>query len=417
MQRIIFDQSPWLIFIALLVSLTATWLLYGQQNNWSRRINQMLSLLRFLVIFLICILALGPVLRLISNETEKPGIAIVLDQSSSMWFADSVSAKKILPQLNELSSKLQASGFEPVIQDFFGKPANGSFQSPSSDINGAINQAELDFDGRNLSGVVVVSDGIYNSGVSPMYHPASVPVYVLGFGDTTQRRDLKIKALRYNRIAYLGNQFPVRAEVQILGDLQGSFEISARHKNHVIASQKSGILPGNGFIPFDFLLDAKEPGLQKIDFVVNPVTGEQNLENNRFSAFIEILDSRKKILIIAPAPHPDIKLMHSVVEKNGNYETQIFIPGVTSFEPSFLNKEKPDLIIFNQSPDQKNITTQLVRKWMNEKVPALFVIGEQTSLKNLPSIRFKRIPILCMMLRINVSSSIPDVPIRPSVRI
>jgi hypothetical protein len=386
MQRIIFDHSPWLILVALLIGALASWFLYRHEYNWSRLTNQILTALRFVVIFFVAVLLLGPVIRMVSNETEKPAIAIVLDQSSSMWLADSVSAKKILPQLESFRNKLTSSGYEIVTRDFSGNAITGVFQSPVSDLNGAIKQTALDFEGRNLSGIVVVSDGIYNSGVSPLYHPAATPVYTLGFGDTTQRRDLKFKSLHYNRITYLGNRFPVHAEIQVLGDLDGSFEISAKSKGRTIASQRAVIQPGNKFMPFEFLLDATEPGLQRIDFAVTPVPGEHNPQNNKFSAFIEVLDSRKKILIVAPAPHPDIKLIHTILEKNGNYEAKIYIPGVTSNEPEFVNKGRPDLVIFNQAPDLKNLTTPLVRKWMTDKIPAFFIVGEQTALKMLPTV-------------------------------
>jgi hypothetical protein len=286
MQRIIFDHSPWLILIALLISALASWFLYRHEYNWSRLTNQILTALRFVVIFFVAVLLLGPVIRMVSNETEKPAIAIVLDQSSSMWLADSVSAKKILPQLESFRNKLASSGYEIVTRDFSGHAVTGIFGSPVSDLNSAINQTELDFEGRNLSGIVVVSDGIYNSGVSPLYQPAATPVYALGFGDTTQRRDLKFKSLQYNRVTYLGNRFPVRAEIQVLGDLNGSFEISAKAKGRTIASQRAVIQPGNKFMPFEFLLDATEPGLQRIDFAVTPIRGEHNPQNNKFSAFI-----------------------------------------------------------------------------------------------------------------------------------
>ena len=67
MQRIIFDYSPWLILIALLIGALASWFLYRHEYNWSRLTNQILTALRFVVIFFVAVLLLGPVIRIVSN--------------------------------------------------------------------------------------------------------------------------------------------------------------------------------------------------------------------------------------------------------------------------------------------------------------------------------------------------------------
>ena len=38
--------------------------------------------------------------------------------------------------------------------------------------------------------------------------------------------------------------------------------------------------------------------------------------------FIDILDNKQQILILAKAPHPDIAAMQSALEKNVNYEVK-----------------------------------------------------------------------------------------------
>jgi hypothetical protein len=386
MQRLILDYSPWLIFPALLLAFAAAWTLYQSDGKWSVQTNRILFLLRFLLFFLITFLLLGPVIKLIFNKTEKPAVAIILDQSLSMWLGDSISAKNIIPQLKDFQENLESSGYEVNLNDLGGNALYENFNSASSDLNGALHQAMLDYEGKNLSGVILITDGIYNTGFSPLYNPVGKPVYTLGFGDTTQRRDLKIKSLRYNSITYLGNRFPVRAEIQILGELEGSFDISATYKGRNLTTQRVVVRPDQKSISIDFLLEAEEVGLQRIDFIATPFSGERNKENNKYSAFIEVLESRKKILLISPAPHPDIKMIRSVLEKNGNYECKVISEFNGDQDVNNLANEKPDLIIFNQAPDLKNLTTSLVNRLMNLETPALFIIGQQSALKSLPAV-------------------------------
>jgi hypothetical protein len=60
-------------------------------------------------------------------------------------------------------------------------------------------------------------------------------------------------------------------------------------------------------LDFDFQLDATEKGIQRYDISVKPNSLESNKRNNFSSIFIDVVEGKKKIVLIAPAPHPDIK--------------------------------------------------------------------------------------------------------------
>ena len=62
-----------------------------------------------------------------------------------------------------------------------------------------------------------LSDGIYNSGISPSYSNFRSKFTILGIGDTISRKDLSIKSLQNNSVAFLGNKFTIRAEIQAIG--------------------------------------------------------------------------------------------------------------------------------------------------------------------------------------------------------
>ena len=63
--------------------------------------------------------------------------------------------------------------------------------------------------------MVLASDGIFNEGSSPIYGSTKLdaPVYTIALGDTTIKRDLKIRKIFHNQIAYLGDQFNVEIDV------------------------------------------------------------------------------------------------------------------------------------------------------------------------------------------------------------
>ena len=72
------------------------------------------------------------------------------------------------------------------------------------------------FSNQNIGALVLVSDGIYNRGSNPVFQAAELqyPVYSVAFGDTTEIKDLLVKKINHNQVAYLGNNFPVEVQIQ-----------------------------------------------------------------------------------------------------------------------------------------------------------------------------------------------------------
>ena len=54
---------------------------------------------------------------------------------------------------------------------------------------------------------------------------------------------------------------------------------------------------------------------ETIDFL----SGEFSNRNNRQDVYVEVIDGKEKILLLALAPHPDVKALKSIIEKNENY--------------------------------------------------------------------------------------------------
>ena len=134
-----------------------------------------------------------------------------------------------------------------------------------------------------------------------------------------------IKDVAYNKIVYQGNKFPLRVEVMAknLPDQDITVSLSQRGK---ILAQLTKASSGDELLVYDFQPMAEEQGIQKLDIQVEVKNGEYNTRNNRSSVFIEVVEGKKKILVIASSPHPDIKALREVVDKNPNYEFLVAYP-------------------------------------------------------------------------------------------
>ena len=81
---------------------------------------------------------------------------------------------------------------------------------------------------------------------------------------------------------------------------------------------------------------------------VQAMEGEFTLQNNIKNVYIDVLDSKEKILVVAASPHPDIKAIRSIVERNENYEFEVYIPGLSpEADRTFKPDNKYDLVIFH----------------------------------------------------------------------
>ncbi len=381
MQRLIFEYNPAFIVVCLLIGVVYAYVLYQSKYHWSKRVNQLLFGLRTLLVTIIALLLLGPVIKLTKNLFEKPAFVFLIDDSESIReVTDSLQRQKLLTDIERKAQELKDQDYDVTIRGL-AEQQNPSFRNGTSDLSGAIRSVASDYEGKNLAGIVLVSDGIYNSGSSPVYLPLRVPVYTIGLGDTTERVDLSLKNIAFNKIAYQGNKFPIRAEVLVKGLPNQNVTVSLFHSNKLITKQT--LNSGNkSLLQFDFQAEAIEKGIQRLDLVIDSHSSETNVRNNRSGIFIEVVEGKKKILVVAPAPHPDIKALRSVIEANSNYEFHLHIPAIKE-DPAFLQPGDVDLAIFQQVLDESGKTTALYTKFNQSPTAVMTMLSSKTSLRQL----------------------------------
>lgn len=379
-QRILFESSPAFVIVCALVALAYAGVLYYRvKHPWSKGLNTVLFAGRAVLVFFLCFLLLGPIVRHIRNFLEKPVYVIIQDNSASIKEAvDSLTRVKTEQSIQQTKQMLEEQGYQVVINNLEGEEAGPfKFTGASSDIQGALKKVANQYEGRNVAGVVLLSDGIYNAGMSPVYANYSFPVYTLGLGDTTQRTDAAIRNIAYNKIAYQGNKFPLRIEVSVRNLEDQAITVRLLQRGKVLEQQVKNTAKER-LLTFDFLPLASEKGIQKLDVQVETKPGEHNVRNNRSSVFVEVVEGKKKIVVIAPAPHPDIKVLREVLGRNSNYELQIHIPRVEELQPAALQPEGIDLVIFHQVPDLGGRTRELFQRFAQTKTSLWLILGQQS---------------------------------------
>lgn len=382
MQEIIFETSPGFIVLCVALGVGYSLLLYTNKHPWTKGLNWILLSLRGVLAFGLAFLLLGPIVKQLTNIYEKPVFVLVQDNSASIKeVTDTFTLRALTEKISALHESLTNAGYTVVQNDLDGSKINNpiDFTESASDLQGALRNVANQFEGQSVAGVVLVTDGIYNSGISPLYSNYSFPVFTVGLGDTTQRQDIALKDLVYNKIAYQGNKFPLRAEILIKGYPNQNISISLMQSGKVLERQSKNSGTGQ-LLLVEFNPVAAEQGIQRYEVQVEVKPEERNVRNNRSTAFVEVVEGKKKILMVASAPHPDIKALRAVVERNPNYEFVLHIPGVQEAESNYLRPQNIDLAIFHQSPDRRGRTRQLFQQFANSKTSLFLVIGQQSDL-------------------------------------
>jgi hypothetical protein len=380
-QRIIFDSSPGYLLLCAAVSAAIAYLLYRGKHPWSDSWNKALLGARFVLLFFLSFLLLGPIVRQITNLFEKPVFVLLYDNSASIRQTTDTTTRVLLEQkMTDMSEVLTEAGYDVKISDLQGSSVSHPlFTGSHSDLGGALRRISSQYESSQIGGVLLASDGIYNEGISPLYNVYNYPVFTLGIGDTTQHPDIVIRDVAYNKIVYQGNKFPVHVEVLIKKLTNEPVHVSLMRHGKVL-HQQTKTPAGDELMTFDFQPMADEKGMQKLDIQIDPKPGEVNVQNNRASVFVEVVAGKKKILVVASSPHPDIKALREVVDKNPNYEFLLHIPGVEPLTEQQLNPAEIDLAIFHQAPDTKGKTREVFRQFATSKTPLFLIVGSQTDL-------------------------------------
>lgn len=375
-STLLFEHSPWWIVGCAALGMLYAFLLYQKKSTWSATTNKVLFSIRFTLISFLAALLLSPFLRLVLNQVEQPVFVIALDNSTSLTAGtDSAALASMASQLDDLASTLAARDITVERRlldnqsiDRFDKVA---FDEKATDISALIRSWQTEFEGRALAGALLVSDGIYNRGMAPQYLNFGSKVFTLGVGDTIPAKDLILNNVQYNKIAYQGNLFPVRAEIVNQGIGTGDVEVSISQNGKQMGSQRVSLLETNGLLTADFRVLAEQQGLQH--YVVNVAVhaDETITSNNRQDIYIDIVEGKERILIASGAPHPDIKALKASISKNENYEVLTYVP--------MVDKELPtgtfDLVILISPFERQRRLAGLLDKVKKESISTWYIMG------------------------------------------
>jgi len=233
------------------------------------------------------------------------------------------------------------------------------------------------FANQNIAGMVLASDGLYNSGSNPLYdNRINFPIFSIAQGDTIITRDISIVKVLRNEIAFLGNNFPLEITLSAQQCKGERIQVEIWNKGNKIHTEDRIISNNDEYLKLNINLLAEDVGLQRYTITVSDFPNEKNSRNNSYTAYVDVIDSRYKILLLTEKVHPDLAAYKSAIEKNKNYAVEQV--NVTDFNRSF---ESYQLVVIFGILENNFLLTQLE----NTKVPLLLFDIQQNSNLNFTS--------------------------------
>ncbi len=384
MNQLTFQYPTWYLIFCVLLGLAFAFALYFRDNRFREKsnwLNWLLAALRFLMVTLASFFLLSPLLKAVEQQTKKPIIIIAQDASESV--AAALEDKAVLAQ--KLGELQQNFGDDFDVRTYsFGTQVrpdlDTAMQDKVSNLTEMLQTVNDLYSGENLGAIIMASDGIFNEGSNPSYFNGkfAVPIYTIALGDTTPQKDLFIKRAFHNKIAYLGDQFSVQVDIAAQ-NCSGQATNLQVYKVENGNSQRLQTVPislnrEDFFTTQEIVLDADKSGMQRYRFVLSSVDGETTLGNNSKDIFVDVLDARQKILVLANAPHPDLTAIKQSIETNKNYEVEIH--NIAGFNGQV---EAYDFAILHQLPSRTNDASRILNALDQQGTPRWYITGMQTN--------------------------------------
>ena len=380
-MHLISDFSLWFLIPIGLFSVILTFYFY-KKEGWFGDLKPfqqtLLRTLRFSSLFIIGILLLGLILQTINYRDEKPIFINLIDNSNSMMnHKDSNLVKSQIASYREKLKEKYGEKFE-LIDLYVGTNVSNqklNFSEKTSNLEAGFEKINFDYYNRNIGGITFISDGNYNVGTNPAYAAEKIsitPIFSLAVGDTTPRKDQLIKNVSVNDIAFLNNEFPVEVDLESIKLGGKSVSVSIFENGIQIASQS--ITYSNSkrdFKQVNFTLKANKIGFQTYVVKLKSLDGESTLKNNQRTFYVEVIDSRNKLLLLAGAPHPDISALKEVLDQNENIESESVL-----IKDWNKNLEKTDLVVWHEPG--ANFDASILQLLQEKRIPILYILGPNT---------------------------------------
>lgn len=326
--------------LALVVATGVLCWLAWRRTGYRKAVG-VLELLRLVLVCLIAVTLCQPEWLETRTPDQHPTLAVLWDQSNSMKTRDVVG-----DEAGSLAPKSRAEAIEPLLSEAVWRPAdtelNVVFEPFSSgleppeegtDLNGAMLQVLGNH--ANLRGVVVLSDGDWNVGKSPVeaatkFRMKEVPVFTVGVGSEVPLPDLELVSMDAPTFGVahkpLRIPFVVRSTLGQDRDVSVTLDVDGEPSLTKVVR-----VPAMGQAQENMVWTPPATGDHTLTLRVPKDPREVIAGNNEILAPISVRQEQLKVLVIESYPRWEYRYLRNALERDPGVEVTclLFHPELT----------------------------------------------------------------------------------------
>ncbi len=308
----------WLLGLGCAIALAfAVWSYLRTWPPTKPGVRALLAVLRWGAIFGGLLVLAQPALELHRVVSEPAKLLVLVDKSASMTLTqDSLDRVEQVGRLlrGDSFGRLQRMfttrlfSFADSLEDRWDDPGSLADEPPDgvgTDIGRAWIEALESAGLEPPSAIVIISDGVHNSGADPvrLARASLAPILAVGVGSPQPFRDLMVHSIAVSPVVYQGSQVPVEVGVRGVGASGRTATVAVRAPDGKTVGRRKVTFRSDfeeKTLVFD--IEATMPGRQRFSVQVSALEGELTTDNNRRSVYLNVLASRMRVLLMAGPP-------------------------------------------------------------------------------------------------------------------
>ncbi len=348
-----------LVFVVIVLIATAGLCITAVRRSARPRRTGTLETIRFVCVLFVSIMLLGPEWRTVQESDLQPEIVIVTDESLSMSTTDArvpetmeseekvITREKLVDNLlaSEFWKPFEAEGKNRVTLSTFGAPPEDTDPAlramAGTDINDAL-QKILEA-GRNLRAVVMLGDGAWNIGKSPVaaaqqFRLNDVPLYALGTGSQQRLPDLDLDSVNAPTYGIVGENVQIPFTIQ--SSLGRDVRTIVRIRSDSGKERTKDITIRANSTHYDSILwRIEKEGASTLSLSIPTTNGELVQSNNSRDFIISGKPESIKVLVVETLPRWEYRFIRNALSRDPGVDVDCLL-----LHPNLGKGDGPDYI-------------------------------------------------------------------------
>lgn len=323
--------NTWTVFLALALVAVAYYAYRATTPPVSRPLRILLVSLRVSAFVLIAFLLIDPRYARRVERSEPALVVALIDQSASM----SLSAGGSYADTSRFEAALDVSAkLRHIVEDANGRYAETFFSGDlvtgsrdtlsasgqGTDIRRSLAGLHSKHEGENVAAFVLLSDGVETTDPLLRQRVPPVPVFAVGFGDTSAPEDVRIKDIDYSTIVRAPSRSTIAATLGYSGEKARRVELNLLENNKTIFRKDTLFTKDVDEIELEIPVDFPEAGRREFVLQAEADGYDAESENNRRDIVVEVEKAGVRILIVDLLPEWESHFMTEFLRRDQTFD-------------------------------------------------------------------------------------------------